>query len=66
MAEELKTDEEVLSSGQDIQGDINDIINLVDDKDYVKALEELNDMQEKIDAIHVYLTTKVEETKPHG
>ena len=56
--EDIENDEEVLSTGQDIQGDVNDIINLVDDKDYVKALEELDDMQEKIDSIHVYLTNK--------
>lgn len=59
--DDIENDEEVLSTGQDIQGDINDIINLVDDKDYVKALEELDDLQEKIDSIHVYLTKKAAE-----
>lgn len=58
---DLTQDEEVLSTLQDVQGDLNDVINLTDDKDYVKALEELDDAQEKIDAVHIYLTTKAKE-----
>ena len=57
----IDDDEDLMSTGQDIQGDINDIINYVDAKDYAKALEELDETQEKIDAIHVYLTTKAKE-----
>lgn len=54
-------DDECLSILQDVQGDINDVTNYLDDKDYGKALEELDDLQEKIDAVHVYLTTKAKE-----
>ena len=58
---EITTDEDCMHKAQDVQGSLNDMINEVDDKDYVQALEELDDLQEDINAIHVYLTTKAKE-----
>lgn len=58
---EIEDDSDCESALQDVTGSINDICNEIDDKNYSKALEELDDAQDKINAIHVYLTTKAKE-----
>lgn len=66
VTEEITNDEDAMQSCQDMQGDLNDVVIQIDDKNPVKALDLLEDMQEKIDALHVYLTTLVESQKPNG
>ena len=44
----------------DAVGDLDDVESAIDDVDYVKALEELDDVLEKLTAVRVYINGKVE------
>lgn len=57
---EILDDPDFLSALQDIEGDLGDIGDLVDDKNYTQALEELQQVQDTISAMHKYLTGKIE------
>lgn len=58
---EITTDEDCMHSAQNTQGDLNDLINEVDGKNYVQALSELEQIKENVTAIETYLTEKAKE-----
>jgi hypothetical protein len=63
---EIENNEEAMGTCQDIQGSLNDVVNHIDDDNPVKALEVLDELQEEINSLHVYLTDQVESQKPNG
>ena len=58
VAAEVNTDEEADAILTDIEGELNDVSNALSDVDYQEALEACGNAQEKINALHVYLTGK--------
>ncbi len=65
-APDITNDEEAMEACQDIQGDLNDVVIQIDGKDPVKALEVLEEAQEKVEELHVYLSNLIESQKPNG
>lgn len=56
---EPTSDDDIQSTLTDIEGDCSDAGLCVDDVDYVKALEIVATMQERVNGLHTYLTEKV-------
>ena len=55
---EVTDDEGADQALTDIEGELNDVSNALSDSDYQEALEACGNAQEKINALHVYLTGK--------
>lgn len=61
MSTEITSDEEAQQALTEVIGDIDDVEGLIDDVNYTKALEDLDDMLEKLSSVRVYLKKKAEE-----
>lgn len=61
MSTEITSDEEAQQALTEVIGDIDDIEGLIDDVNYTKALEDMDDMLEKLSSVRVYLKKKAEE-----
>lgn len=68
MIVEITNDDECIQALTELEGDIDDVKDSIGEVDYAEALSDVGDMQEKINAIHVYLTSQdpdFPDTKPN-
>lgn len=60
MATEVLNDEQAQQVITDVSGDLDDVENAIDDVNYTQALNDLDDVIEKLTALRVYINGKIE------
>ena len=60
MAPEILNDEQAQQVITDTVGDLDDVENAIDDVNYTQALNDLDDVIEKLTALRVYINGKIE------